>query len=61
VHLSAFPFAVTDGLIVGNALPPEPPPLPAGLTHVWLAPSSGRRVLLGTAEGWSPHFPYEEE
>jgi hypothetical protein len=60
VHLTAFPFAIIDALIVGTSLPPTPPPLPSGLTHLWLAPSFGRRVLLGTAEGWSQHYPYDD-
>jgi len=38
LHRSALPFAVADGLWTGTALPPEPPPLPAEVTHLWLAP-----------------------
>lgn len=61
IHLTAFPFPIIDALIVGTSLPPTPPPLPPSLTHLWLAPSFGRRVLLGTAEGWAQHYPYDED
>jgi hypothetical protein len=59
LHRTALPFPVTYGLIVGTVLPPAPPPLPQGLTHLWLAPQFGKRVLLGTADGWTQHQPYE--
>ena len=59
LHLSALPFAVSDGLTVGDQLPPNPPPLPAGITHLWLAPQYGRRVLLWTPTGWQQHHPYD--
>lgn len=52
LHRSALPFAVADGLWTGTVLPPAPPPLPAEVTHLWLAPELGRRVLLWTPEGW---------
>lgn len=59
VHMSALPFAVLYGLSFGDELPPEPPPLPVGVTHLWLAAGLGQRVLLwtppvGSSTPWSP-------
>lgn len=59
VHRSALPFAVADGLWTGAGLPAEPPPLPASVTHLWLAPALGRRLLLWTPHGWEEHNPYD--
>lgn len=59
VHLSALPFAVIDGLTFGSELPPDAPPLPPEVTHLWLAPSLSRRVLLWTGEQWQNHYPYD--
>lgn len=59
IHRSALPFAVADGLWTGAVLPSEPPPLPAVVTHLWLAPALGRRVLLWTPFGWEEHHPYD--
>ncbi len=59
VHRSALPFAVADGLWTGATLPPEPPPLPAKVTHLWIAPALGRRILLWTPRGWEEHHPYD--
>jgi hypothetical protein len=58
VHSTGLPFAISYGLSFGERLTEEPPPLPDGLTHVWLAPQYGERVLLGTAHGWTQHRPY---
>lgn len=60
VHRSALPFAVADGLWTGNTLPPEAPPLPPEVTHLWLIPALGQRVLLWTPEGWQQHQPYDQ-
>jgi hypothetical protein len=59
VHRSALPFAVADGLWAGTDLPSEPPPLPAAVSHLWLAPELGRRVLLFTPDGWQQHHRYD--
>lgn len=59
VHRSALPVAVADGLWAGASLPPEPPPLTAAVTHLWLAPALGSRVLLRTPRGWEEHHPYD--
>jgi hypothetical protein len=59
IHRSALPFAVADGLWTGTTLPPEPPPLSDQLTHLWLMPELGGRVLLWTPEGWQQHRPYD--
>jgi hypothetical protein len=60
VHRSALPFAVADALWAGAGIPPEAPLLPAALTHLWLAPALGRRVLLWTSNGWEEHHPYDK-
>lgn len=59
IHHSALPFAVADGLWSGTRLPPEPPPLPTAVTHLWLAPALGGRVLLWSPGGWEEHQPYD--
>ncbi|MFI9406347.1 hypothetical protein [Nocardia sp. NPDC052316] len=59
IHFSALPFPVADGLRRGEAIPPEPPPLPEEITHLWLAPSFSRRVLLWSNTGWSYHNQYD--
>ncbi|GGM15749.1 hypothetical protein GCM10011594_39750 [Nakamurella endophytica] len=60
VHWSVLPFPVFYGLLDdGQALPPEPPPLPPAITHLWLAPELARRVLLWTPHGWQNHYPYD--
>lgn len=59
LHDTAFPFPVADGLATGTCLPPEPPPIPPELTHLWLAPRWGRRVLLWSPQGWQQHDPYD--
>lgn len=60
IHRSALPFAVADGLWTGTTVPPEPPPLPAGVSHLWLMPQLGRRVLLWAPTGWQQHRPWDE-
>lgn len=60
VHDSALPFAVADDLCSGTTLPPDPAPLPAGVTHLWIAPTFGRRVLLWAPDGWQQHYPYDD-
>lgn len=59
LHMSALPFAVADALWTGTALPPDPPPLPSRVTHLWLDPRLGRRVLLWTPKGWQEHHLYD--
>ncbi len=59
LHRSGLPFSGADGLWTGTALPPEPPPLPAEVMHLWLAPQLGSRVLMGTPRGWEQHQPYD--
>jgi len=59
LHRSALPFAVAEGLWTGTTLPPEPPPLPERVTHLWLMPQLGERVLLWTPDGWQQHLPYQ--
>ena len=59
LHFSALPYPVADGLWTGTTLPRDPAPLPSPLTHLWLAPQFGRRVLLWTPRGWQQHHPYD--
>ena len=60
IHRSALPFAVADGLWTGTILPSDAPPLPDRVTHLWLMPELGGRVLLWTPDGWQQHQPYDE-
>lgn len=60
VHWTALPYPVADGLWTGSVTPPDPPPLPVSVTHLWLAPALGRRVLLWTPTGWQQHHPYDQ-
>jgi hypothetical protein len=53
LHDSALPFSISSELVFEDALPPDPPPLPDSVTHLWLAPAGSRRVLLWSqAVGW---------
>jgi hypothetical protein len=57
LHASALPFSISSELVFEDTLPPEPPPLPDSVTHLWLAPEGSRRVLLWSrAAGWR-NFP----
>ena len=55
VHLQALSFAIADALMFGDSTPTGMPILPDGVTHIWLAPPLGPRVLLGCTEGWASH------
>jgi hypothetical protein len=59
VHLTGLPDHLGDAVMRADAVPPEPPPLPEGVTHLWLAHHVGERVLVGTADGWTDHHPYD--
>jgi hypothetical protein len=57
LHDSALPFSISSELVFEDTLPPEPPPVPDSVTHLWLAPAGSRRVLLWSrAAGWR-NFP----
>jgi hypothetical protein len=47
------PFSLFLALGFGDNLPSGAPALPTGLTHLWLAPVYGHRVLIGSAAGWA--------
>jgi hypothetical protein len=52
VDVYDLPFTLFDALVFGDRLPAGAPALPHDLTHLWLAPVSCRRVLIGTSAGW---------
>jgi hypothetical protein len=59
LSLDAVPFGTSYGLSFGSLLPTSPPPMPDGLSHLWLATGYGRRVLLWDSVRWSQHYPYD--
>ncbi|MGW4067204.1 hypothetical protein [Nocardia grenadensis] len=59
LHWTALPFDVAHNLGQTEDLPPEPPPVPETVSHLWLAPDLSRRVLLWGPDGWSSHKPYD--
>ncbi|BDT92484.1 hypothetical protein IFM12275_24600 [Nocardia sputorum] len=60
LHWTALPFDVAHNLSQTDDLPPpEPPPIPEAISHLWLAPDLSRRVLLWGPDGWSSHKPYD--
>jgi hypothetical protein len=60
LHQTALPDSVALGLMFDSeTLPPNEPPVPGFLTHLWLAPRFSRRVLVWAREsGWCNYFPY---
>ncbi|HKI42979.1 MAG TPA: hypothetical protein VKA66_21975 [Mycobacterium sp.] len=60
LHGTALPFSIFTVLQFDDPLPPEPPPIPDYITHLWLAPDSSKRVLIWTQpDGWRNFFPYD--
>jgi hypothetical protein len=59
VHQTALRFEVTSALMFGTTVPLGPAWLPAGISHLWLAPEFSNRVLLATASGWTQKHPYD--
>jgi hypothetical protein len=59
VHETALRFGVTSALMFGTTVPEGPSWLPAGISHLWLAPEFSKRVLLGTSTGWVQEYPYD--
>jgi hypothetical protein len=55
VEMSGLEFSAFDGLMMAHGIPPEPPPLPADITHLWLMPRFGAHVYLWAPSGWSVH------
>jgi hypothetical protein len=53
VDMYDLPFSLFGALGFADALPAGVPALPQGLTHLWLAPVYGYRVLIGTSAGWT--------
>jgi hypothetical protein len=53
------PFKVFYPLAFGDDLPPLPPPLPRGVTHLWLAPTFSFRGAAGQRTGWTQSRPYD--
>lgn len=52
VHLSVWPFDVADAFQWSTSLPSDPPPLPEGITHLWLAPQAEQHVLWWAPDEW---------
>jgi hypothetical protein len=52
LHETALPFNISKTLTFEETLPSEPPPVPNYVTHLWLAPAFGKRVLLWTPDCW---------
>jgi hypothetical protein len=46
------PFSLFGALGFADTLPAGVSALPEGLTHVWLVPVYGHRVLIGSSAGW---------
>jgi hypothetical protein len=59
VHQTDLRFEVASALMFGTTVPQGSAWLPAGISHLWLAPAFSRRVLLGTAGGWVQRYPYD--
>lgn len=59
IHERALPYVIFGGLAFGERVPEEPPPIPPGISHLWLAPNFSQRVLVGTTLGWEQHHPYD--
>lgn len=59
VHHTDLSFEVASALMFGATVPSGPAWLPAGISHLWLAPVFSNRVLVGTASGWLQAYPYD--
>lgn len=59
VHQTDLRFEVASALMFGTTVPEGPAWLPAGISHLWLAPQFSRRVLVGTSSGWVQAYPYD--
>lgn len=57
LHSSALQFSVSSELVFEDTLPPDPPPLPDSVTHLWLAPEGSPRVLLWSRDAGWRNFP----
>lgn len=56
LHDTALPFALAYELAFGRQLPTAPPPVPADISHLWLAPAfTGRVLLWSRPQGWRLH------
>lgn len=54
------PSTMGDALAHSELLPPDPPPVPEHVTHLWLAPDYSPRVLLWSRpSGWTSHPSYQ--
>jgi hypothetical protein len=60
LSLDSLRFGTSYGLAFGEFLPQEAPPLPPGITHLWIATGYGHRVLLWDGQAWSQHHPYDD-
>lgn len=61
LHATASSMSLFDAFINGaDALPPSPPScLSERVTHLWLVPTYGRRVLVWTGMQWQAHMVFD--
>lgn len=59
VHQTDLRFEVASALMFGTTVPEGQAWLPAGISHLWLAPEFSNRVLVGTSTGWVQAYPYD--
>ncbi len=60
VNLTAFSFPVISALMDEDTQPSSPPTgLPDAVTHLWLIPQYGKRVLVFADDGWTSHEVFD--
>jgi hypothetical protein len=60
VNLTAFSFPVINALMDEDTVPSTPPTgLSDAITHLWLIPQYGRRVLVFADNGWTSHEVFD--
>ena len=60
IHLTAFSFPVVDEFMTGSKLPLRPPScLDTGVTHLWLVPHYGKRILVWARDHWASYDVFD--